>query len=575
VCVLLGVVLPPVFSITKIFLQLSNSLFLGVIKLLNSLKIILFGASLLLFQSCTSLPRLDIGSSASKQYVTEKVLAPGLTYYQVMVNEGVEKYSLVSEPMSDDESKIYVTRVTEVLKSQPGDRNKSEPNIALIGLVDFEDFNKNVWKIIRLESFNSLTEANSMKDYLSGNGIYLTVVNSASLAYSDGNSQISILKVNPQNYKGSLTSALANGVVQGTAPVSQIAAKATAAVNGGYFTVLDSQGTPGDPAGISVINGTLVSEAVLKRPALYIQNFPKLSFKILKNVSTTINLSLGNDTFVVDGLNRKLGYKFNCGYIDDSKVIQAEHDVVCRDNDEIVLFDEHFGDTSSVTKDQNFTFWIDEAGKVLLTDPNSIPNVIPSGQYLVVASGKKKKLLKQSANNNSSATVTIKIFDDGTEIETHVGTYLINGGPTLLHNREVTSNLWAIEGWSPSRSSTGIDSIDERDQILQGVSPVKNRLNFYDSWVNQRNPRTAVGIDENGILYVVVIYGRNPQKSNGASISEMANIMRSLGTVESLNLDGGGSSVMVVNGMLTGEPSDQNGERPVSESLIFTANQKD
>jgi exopolysaccharide biosynthesis protein len=55
----------------------------------------------------------------------------------------------------------------------------------------------------------------------------------------------------------------------------------------------------------------------------------------------------------------------------------------------------------------------------------------------------------------------------------------------------------------------------------------------------------------------------------------MANIMRSLGASDALNLDGGGSSVMVVKGKLTGKPSDTTGERMVADSLVFTSNNKD
>jgi exopolysaccharide biosynthesis protein len=48
--------------------------------------------------------------------------------------------------------------------------------------------------------------------------------------------------------------------------------------------------------------------------------------------------------------------------------------------------------------------------------------------------------------------------------------------------------------------------------------------------------------------------------------------MRSLGVVEAINLDGGGSSVMVIDGELSGVPSDKSGERPVGDAiLVFDA----
>jgi exopolysaccharide biosynthesis protein len=78
-----------------------------------------------------------------------------------------------------------------------------------------------------------------------------------------------------------------------------------------------------------------------------------------------------------------------------------------------------------------------------------------------------------------------------------------------------------------------------------------------------------------GVLFIVVIYGRNPKISVGASIHEMADVMRSLGASDAINLDGGGSSAMYVQGKLTGSPSDPNGERKVADALIFISNTKE
>jgi exopolysaccharide biosynthesis protein len=82
-------------------------------------------------------------------------------------------------------------------------------------------------------------------------------------------------------------------------------------------------------------------------------------------------------------------------------------------------------------------------------------------------------------------------------------------------------------------------------------------------------------VTDNGVLFVVVIYGRNPKISAGASIHEMADVMRSLGVTNALNLDGGGSSIMVVEGEATGIPSDQNGERKVANALVFISENRE
>ena len=60
------------------------------------------------------------------------------------------------------------------------------------------------------------------------------------------------------------------------------------------------------------------------------------------------------------------------------------------------------------------------------------------------------------------------------------------------------------------------------------------------------NPRTAVGLSEDkNILYLVVIDGRQPGYSIGATLQETANLLIALGAFDALNLDGGGSATMV------------------------------
>ncbi len=59
------------------------------------------------------------------------------------------------------------------------------------------------------------------------------------------------------------------------------------------------------------------------------------------------------------------------------------------------------------------------------------------------------------------------------------------------------------------------------------------------------------------------------------NFEEMADFLLSLGTWNALNLDGGGSTTMVVHGKVMNSPSDKTGERPVANSLqvISTKNE--
>ena len=90
------------------------------------------------------------------------------------------------------------------------------------------------------------------------------------------------------------------------------------------------------------------------------------------------------------------------------------------------------------------------------------------------------------------------------------------------------------------------------------------------SFAASRHPRTAVGVSsDDRTLWWVVVDGRQGSYSTGMTLPELAELMEGLGVEEALNLDGGGSSVMVVRGRAVSRPSDEAGERPVANALLL------
>jgi len=85
---------------------------------------------------------------------------------------------------------------------------------------------------------------------------------------------------------------------------------------------------------------------------------------------------------------------------------------------------------------------------------------------------------------------------------------------------------------------------------------------FYGKAINDKHPRTAMGYTKENKLIVLVVEGRDPGIAEGASLNQLAQIFKELGCWEALNLDGGGSSCMLVNGKETINPSDKK-QRPV------------
>ncbi|MFN7922293.1 MAG: phosphodiester glycosidase family protein [Bryobacteraceae bacterium] len=82
-----------------------------------------------------------------------------------------------------------------------------------------------------------------------------------------------------------------------------------------------------------------------------------------------------------------------------------------------------------------------------------------------------------------------------------------------------------------------------------------------------RNPRTAIGVTASGSILLFVVDGRRAD-SVGMTIAELAQAMHALGAVDAMNLDGGGSTAMWVNGHVVNRPSDGR-ERAVSDGLVL------
>lgn len=92
---------------------------------------------------------------------------------------------------------------------------------------------------------------------------------------------------------------------------------------------------------------------------------------------------------------------------------------------------------------------------------------------------------------------------------------------------------------------------------------------LYSGGETDRRPRTAMGYTRDGRLIILAIQGRSPGVAEGATLEEAAKMLSELRCHEAVNLDGGGSSCMLVNGKETIKPSDKDGERPVPAVFLI------
>ena len=154
------------------------------------------------------------------------------------------------------------------------------------------------------------------------------------------------------------------------------------------------------------------------------------------------------------------------------------------------------------------------------------------------------------------------------------------GQPVDIHGL-VVSDGKIISPVEPERTAFWLDK-DQKPHLgdpvkgipaLEAVSDwflplIVNSKIIPDSSDSDLHPRTALGFDDSGRwLLLAVVDGRQPGYSEGVTLYELARIMKTRGCTQSINLDGGGSSVMLIRGQDNGvrtfnRPSDGS-NRPV------------
>lgn len=106
--------------------------------------------------------------------------------------------------------------------------------------------------------------------------------------------------------------------------------------------------------------------------------------------------------------------------------------------------------------------------------------------------------------------------------------------------------------------------------VQQGEVRITNNqeMKFAGKAIDDKHPRSAMGYTADDRLIFMVIEGRFPGKAEGASLTQTALLLKGVGCLEALNLDGGGSSCLLINGKETIQPSDKGGQRPVPAVFI-------
>ncbi len=357
---------------------------------------------------------------------------------------------------------------------------------------------------------------------------------------STGPWRVQVLTVDPRTFRGTLAASYGPDLER-REKTTELAALtgATAAVNAGFFVLDPAAGAPGDPAGVAAYDGRLVSEPVAGRPALTVRQDA--------GGTEVVRLRWRGyaGSLVLDGLNRVPGLIRNCGGRGDTPTDLPLHDVTCTDPGELIAYDASYA--AATPAGPGLEVVLDSRDRVTAIRETR-GGAVPAGGRTVQATGDLVDDLRSAARVGVRLPVRAWLVDDrGRPVETGGLTAIVNGGPELVRDGRLHATP-AADGMAPAGNPS-----------------------FYYGWAHKRNPRTLAGVDAVGRTVLVTADGRS-EASLGLGIAEAAAVAKALGLRDAINLDGGGSTTMVVGGTVVNSPSDAAGERPVGDALVILAN---
>lgn len=334
--------------------------------------------------------------------------------------------------------------------------------------------------------------------------------------------RVAVLRIDPRSAKGRLISTYGPDLAR-SETVSSLAASAgaLAGVNSSYFTFTRSAKYPGDPVGLGLYDGRLLSEPEATSTEVDVLvdskkgkvRFGRLTWSgRLKNTKTEARLGL-------ELLNSPPVVPKSCAKLTDPRK--------CKKSGDVVRFDPAFA--SSTPKGPGAEVVLDKNGCVVKTAKKR-GRKLKAGQTSVQATGKQSKTLLTLVKKGCLDTKLTLRDDKGKTVERTAGLYGVAGRYRLVKDGKV-------------------------------VVP-KKKSAFFD-----RNPRTLIGTDEHGVISLVTIDGTQTT-SVGATLEETAEVAVSLGLTDAVNLDGGGSTTMVASGQVVNHPS-HTAQRRVGDALVY------
>ena len=299
----------------------------------------------------------------------------------------------------------------------------------------------------------------------------------------------------------------------GLETVSSLATRygALAAINSGYFRTTGTY--RGDSVGTQVLNGQILGESNNGRAAVGLVEGSRAQQIVFGHVVFTGELIAGAKAkHVINGLNRP------------------------RADDELIIFTPEFHRTTLTNPDGLEV--IVRRGRVTEIRELQGSSTIPTDGFVISASGSAREWVRQNSGKRTSVRLSLKMspLETDQKDEWQKATSIIGGGPQLIK--------------------------DGRVEITNAAEKI------LPAFVSDLHPRTAIAKLKSGELLLVTVDGRQTA-SIGMSLTMLADLLIEFGATDAINLDGGGSTTMVIRNRLVNKPSDTTGERPVSDAILI------
>lgn len=324
---------------------------------------------------------------------------------------------------------------------------------------------------------------------------------------------INALRIDLSRTRLKIVHALDEGV--GLETVSSISNRyrAAAATNGGFFRTTGTY--RGESVGLLLLDGKLISEPNNDRAGVGLINTESNTEVVFGHLKFFGEISVNGIKHPVQGLNRPLS------------------------TDELIVFTPEFHRTSLTNPDGIEV--VVRRNRVLSVTDHQGSSEIPSNGYVISAVGKARQWIMGNLRKGLRLTFSWRLRP----LESN-----------LANEEEKWRRAYSIVGGGPQLIKAGKVDITDKEERMSST------------FRTDRHPRTAITRLESGKLLLITVDGRQPGVSLGMSLNMFADLLLELGAVEAINLDGGGSTAMVVHNKLVNRPSDQGGERPVSDAIL-------